>query len=271
MDSGYFTCNPETLCEGAKCCKSIDTHPALTLGDFYRLSKIAEKPMEDIWKAVGDISLMQHPSLPNNLFAISLGMLHDPCPYLSPTYKCDVYDSRPLGCAGFPIIPYLSDKNNLLDKYSSYTCLQNLKPSPRQIRLGRELEQIMREETLLDKELFWHGQFKYMKIDTLADCLPLLKKAYESQMKRDPKNESFRTIRLARYLQEFDEQLTAFNRQGDHFTIECDKLCSLMSPLILAITEDSIAERVVELKNTISKAYDKSTKKYEILVKKMGI
>jgi hypothetical protein len=129
----------------------------------------------------------------------------------------------------------------------------------------------MRDEALLDKDLFWRGQMKYIKIDTFSDCLPLLKKAYESQMSRDPENNSFKSIRLAKYMQEFDEQLTAFNRLGNNFTIECDLFCSLLSPLLLAITEDIIAERFMELRNIIPKTYGGSTKKYETLVKKMGI
>lgn len=100
-ETKYFRCDPRELCEGAQCCRSLETSPALSLGDYVRLSEYTGLPISKIWHDNGDV--YAYPVL-GNQFQATLGLLHDPCPYLKNDLKCGVYEMRPSGCAGFPLI-----------------------------------------------------------------------------------------------------------------------------------------------------------------------
>src|SRR3989344_7564988 len=107
----YFRCDPGNLCEGAKCCSSIETPVALGVGDYLRLGEATGRSPVEVWHEVGDVSVTK--TNEQNKWLILLGLLHDPCPYLTPDLKCGVYDHRPLGCASFPAFFFLFNRRDI--------------------------------------------------------------------------------------------------------------------------------------------------------------
>ncbi|MDI6721503.1 MAG: hypothetical protein QMD85_03870, partial [Candidatus Aenigmarchaeota archaeon] len=76
----YFRCDPINLCNGASCCTSMETKPALSVGDYIRLSKLTGEAPDRIWQEKGDVALYRDDDMDNGEYLILLSLPHDPCP-----------------------------------------------------------------------------------------------------------------------------------------------------------------------------------------------
>ncbi len=166
MAPNYFVCRPGELCDGAACCTSPETRPSLLLGDYIRLSEHTGEPLEKIWREKGDVSLSKFGNMGPTEFLVTLGLLHDPCPYLAHDYRCGVYESRPLGCGSFPFPLLTENQEEAKTRYGAYRCLDGVEPSPNQIEYAKELHRIMREEAVQDMRILWNGRPRYIQIPT---------------------------------------------------------------------------------------------------------
>lgn len=149
----YFKCDPEK-CGGARCCKSPETKPALSVGDLLRIEDLTGEPLKDILYGQGEITLLPHNEDRYDIFFIVPSLIHESCPYLRGS-ECGIYRARPIECAAFPL--HLSPQE--LELYGDYECIRDASFSEEQRALGRRLlgigvkEAGMTEEILGDRLL----------------------------------------------------------------------------------------------------------------------
>jgi len=207
----YFECKPGILCHGAECCTSIDTQPELTFGDFLRLSELTKEPIQRIWRTKGNVSLKHMPEIElEGVYAVSLGLMHGPCPYLSKDLKCTVHKRRPITCAGFPILleeREVEDDDPHLETFQRYQCLQDVIMKPRQIEIGEKLKGIQLEEFLLDLKYVWSGEVPAIKALTDKDYKALAYHAIDIQLKRDPKGRNVRSMWLKQHIMDMVDEI----------------------------------------------------------------
>lgn len=254
----YFECKPTILCKGADCCTTPETKPALSVGDYLRLSWFTQEPVVDIWRNKGDIAVNSFPDLKEGHFLVSLSLLHDPCPYLSKEYKCAVHETRPLGCGSFPIMLFKRKSQELEGIYNGYRCLQNVQPRPEQLQLTNDLEQILKEEAELDIRFFWEGSPVYINASTVGAFSELALEALRSQKTRDPQEKYRRTQTLIRALDRMQSIIE--EKKGVH--LSAIEYSALLSPVMFAILEERVAQRLENLPSEAIEAYKKTTEQW---------
>jgi Fe-S-cluster containining protein len=240
----YFRCEPGTLCDGARCCRSIESVPALSLGDYFRLSEYAGEPMARIWRNRGEIALSDFNDLRECEFLVSLGLMHDPCPYLSEDLMCGVYDARPLGCAAFPFFLLARNDRQLKENYSGYGCLDGIGMSREQVEFARELNSIMIEDADLTFEFLWEGKPRYVHTPVLGDYIELCREAASLQIERDPGMQSERSKKLGRTI----SRMSGMIESGEFVNgLSADVYASMLRPVMFPIMEDEIAGKMENL------------------------
>ncbi|MBW2999956.1 YkgJ family cysteine cluster protein [Candidatus Woesearchaeota archaeon] len=264
MKEKYFECKPNELCDGAHCCKSIETKLGAGLGDYIRLSKYTGEPMSQIWrtKGIADITSAKG-TMRQGEFGINLGLLHDPCPYLSEDNKCSVYEVRPLDCGFFPLSLFVLHKDELEDTYAGYKCLQGVKPKPVQLMLGKELLKIMDEEVKLELDSFWGGKALRIYIPSVGDNSKLTVRAMDLMGKREYALHKERADKLLKAVQ----GLNRLFKTGE--PIEARTYIHLLSPVIFTLMEDEIAKKLDNLDEHVIKLFNRTSKKWRKLASKI--
>jgi len=259
----YFRCEPGTLCEGAACCKRIDTTPGLGIGDYLRLSEATGEPAADIWRSKGDVHLTHYKNMPQGEFLVTLSLLHDPCPYLSAGNSCTVHESRPLACASFPLFLYMFRQEHMDGHYREYKCLKGVVSSPEQIQLGHALHGITMDEARIENTL-WKVA-RYVCAPDFGVVFSAMEKARKMQAQRDPASTSPRSRRLAKSIHDIHSLYEA----GEHRKgIDADMFSSMISPIAFALFQDEVAQMLEDLGNG-AELYADTTKRWRELAEKI--
>ena len=263
MTLSYFECRPTELCEGARCCTSNETQPALIVFDYLRLSESTGKPIGDIWREKGSICFTPLSSTAE-LGAV-LGLLHDPCPYLDADYHCSVYEKRPLGCTDFPFILLNKRSAQVGTAYNDYDCLQGVCLSSKQRSFSENMLRLYRDCTQMELELFWNNDPPVFQIPTTTEIAQLLIDAEKKQRARDPRGMNERTrIFSAAYTQSVGilEQLSV------GIPVNPNTLTATLSHIVYALLEDDIAERLETLDEQLIAFYERNKRKFARTLRK---
>src|SRR3989344_2743272 len=257
----YFECKPNVLCKGAYCCTSIDTQPELTLGDFFRLSSFTHEPIVDIWRNKGNISLSQMPNHPQGIYAISLGLQHSPCPYLSEDYRCTIHNSRPLTCAGFPVFNASGKMGHKIEEaeLANYQCLKDIVMKQRQSILGKELYLILQAETFLEIEHLWNGTIKGVEFRTCQDYFDWIKQALKLQKERDSQLRSRKSLRL------LQSAKTIVDLVEKDSIIDDMVVKHHLKYVVYAVREDEIAEMLANAEK-FKPYYEETTRRFREII-----
>jgi|SRR3989338_464638 len=255
MSQNNFVCKPGELCDGAACC--TDTYPAVTLGDYIRLSKYTGESVEGIWRTKGDnhVTILLQP--PGVVIA-TLGLLNHPCPYLTADFACGVYESRPMPCMAFPF----TEPSELLRKKDSlYRCLHNARFSEQQKSFAAEIEKITEEELKAEHEILWNNVQYAFKISTNEGYFRLANMALTAQAKKDIGAKSFRTQRLMEAVGKSRETMDG-NKILD---LHPRKRAELMAPAIYAIMEEPVAQILASLDDSTMSYFQKTSERLKQL------
>lgn len=265
----YFQCKPNELCEGAQCCTTPETSLTLSVGDYLRLSKATGDSVEKIWLEKGIINFNLYGDNPDCL-EVSLGLLHDPCPYLNADFKCDVYKTRPTGCASFPLLMQAQNDEQITATYSSYRCLQRVSAKPEQLRLAEKLQQIIDSEAKIDFTEFWNKNLISYEINKVGDIINLAKSAADNQIKRDSSETHARSRRIVNALKNLEKRLENAN-QHNGFNMHAQEFSALASDFGYAIWQDDILERFKRIQQNPSAmaAYEQTSRQWNALVAKI--
>jgi hypothetical protein len=82
-----------------QCCENVSTQINVNVGDVLRLSQFLKKPVEELIPEY--ISMNPFGSPDSESYELDLG-LNIPCKFRK-SYKCSVYEARPLNCRLFPM------------------------------------------------------------------------------------------------------------------------------------------------------------------------
>lgn len=235
-----FKCDPKELCNGAYCCRNDSTVPDLSPGDFLRIADRFGRPVEDIWRNYGDISLVPFPNLPAFNFKIGLGLLHDPCPFLNLECRCGIYEVRPATCANFPFTVF-TDPSALKVARGQYRCLKDVEISPDQERLRVEFCGIFRDMAALDLQYFWTGGAKYADISKPDEHEDMAQKALRVQLRRDGDEDSYKARRIRQSVIDFKKFYSGLRSQkGRAVMVNGTRYARCWAPIVLSLTEDAI-------------------------------
>ena len=234
----YFECKTE-LCGGALCCTIPRSKPALSLGDFYRLSEHTGEPLPELWKSKGDL-FPYTGDLPAGLFCLTLSLLHDPCPYLKET-KCEVHEIKPTGCANFPDPEFPHQKGS----QEMYPCLRDVKLSSEQITRRKQLQDIQEIEVTAEAKYFWKEQPIVINAYTPSDFFELVGQAVKIQQKKDSPAQSPRSQRLILAA----DKMARLVESGDIKTkgLTPFEYSSLLAPVVFPIFEEEVLEMLSNL------------------------
>ncbi len=267
MENKYFECKPGELCDGSTCCKTRGTKPALSVGDFIRLSEATGKPITELWKTKGDATITTYSNLRMGEFLVSLGLLHYPCPFLSQENRCTVYDTRPLGCASFPSLLLESHSEQLDAHYSHYACLKGVKLSPRQKRFWKELDQIMFEEAGADIRFLWKNKPPYIHIPALGDYFKMAADAIIKQKERDPRADLCGSRRLIDTVNQMTGIVGRKEPDAGPIVFSTADFIDALTPVMYSIIEDDIAERLANLDKEALDFYKGTTARWKQLAR----
>ena len=160
IESRVFNCDPRQFNCRAACCRSANTSPALSVGDYLRMGAAIGEDPSQVWLKRGNIKL----TLVNEatgMFIITLGLLHDPCTFLSPEEKCQIYAMRPVACGSFPWKMLVDQPESLAVEYPDLACLKNIRLTPDKAELYNRLVQIVRTEAQADLRYFWNQRMNH--------------------------------------------------------------------------------------------------------------
>jgi len=261
-----FECKPGELCEGASCCKDIHSSPSVSLGDYLRISEFTKTSLTDMWRKNGEVSLVPHPELPPATYIVTLGLVHDPCPYLSGESRCEVYPIRPLGCASFPIGTFQHSREEITGAYKGYRCLQGVEPSQEQVKFWQELDKILMAEAGLELEHLWtNGEGEYIDLSDITKYKEYGEIAIRRQIRRDPQNKTSKLERIKRSIQGLEEQKT--ERWNNGLKICGDLYRTLWKPIVTGMSEDGIVSRLENLSQSALDSYKETTERWKELIK----
>ena len=187
-------------------------------------------------------------------FIVTLGLLHDPCPYLSEDYRCKVYSARPLGCAVFPLHLLIDSSPQLKTNYKGYQCIRDVSLSEGQKRLGQELRILLRESAEIDFEFFWKKEPIYISTQTTADYFSLASQAIEAQMSLG-RNKNH--PRVKKMLQAVFEMQRIVDTREVLNGFAPDSYRALLSPVVYCLLEKEIADRMKVVDKSAIDAYRK--------------
>ena len=276
MSENYFKCEPGRFCQDATCCRTVETQPCVSVGDFLRLSEYTDEPPEHIWKSRGDVSLSKHSDMKSGQFLVTLSLLHDPCPYLTDDSKCGIYAARPLGCASFPLVLY-AEQNESRRQYEHYACLKGAEARPEQIGLWQQLRDILQTEAETEIAHFWRGKTIYIDASKTSDYFRFAGQAMDLQLKRDPKLKSYdpetrpdccskRSVKLMKAIKQAIQMSNSGELQNDVKTYD---YIELLRPVMFAVLEDDIAERLATLDGKAREMYKETSERWKNLSRKI--
>ncbi|MEA3430600.1 MAG: YkgJ family cysteine cluster protein [Nanoarchaeota archaeon] len=262
MKKEYFQCLPGKLCETADCCKGKETPVALTLGDYSRIKQYTSESLEEIWRKRGNVCLTPH-SVFGEIMQ-TLGLFHNPCPYLSDEHSCSIYESRPMGCIGFPFL-LLSDKSEELKTvYQSFQCLHNVKPPQDHELLAKELMILMYEEARIELSIL--GDPNVWTVRTDRDYFKLAADAMKVQAARDLSGQTTRSKFLTKTISQMIQlQESGELAQGIHANL----FRYLLEPVIFALAEDKVAAKLAALENKVDTHFKETTERYREIKRKI--
>ncbi len=260
--SNYFKCEPNIRCVGAECCTAADTQPVLSVGDFYRLSKITGEPIGQIWKEKGAFRFSHFDGMENGVFLAMPSLKTEPCTYLTRELRCGVYAQRPLACSAFPVLDFL-DPEELAKKRVRYSCTRDVEISQEQEAFARDIDALMRVEAVNDMNFFWRRKPLYISVGTIGAYMELAVQALNLQMARDPKNSMSRSDKLVRAVTEMSD----IAEQNKPITNQ--RYTGLLEPVVYAIHVDDIAERLENLDEALLALYQETTKKYKEILRRL--
>ena len=260
--SNYFKCEPNIRCVGAECCTAADTQPALSVGDFYRLSKLTREPIGQIWNEKGAFRFSHFDGMEPGVFLAMPSLTTEPCAYLTGEHRCGVYAQRPLVCSGFPFLDFL-DPEELRKKRERYKCMGDVEISQEQEAFARDIDELMRIEAINEVAIFWKGTPLYISAGTVEEYMDLAVEAIEMQRDRDPQNNLGRTSKLLRAIDEISD----IAERGVPITAQ--RYVGLLEPVVYAIHVDDIAERLENLDEALLALYEETTKKYKEILRRL--
>lgn len=257
----YFRCDPHELCEGAACCKGLESQPTITLGDYFRLSAHTNQKMDQIWHQNGDIYLLRH----NDVYFLTLSLLHDPCPYLGEDLRCGVYESRPYICATFPVGLFQDHADQIDTHYKDYRCLRDVQLSPEQLELKRRLDVIKEREDTLEFELLWKpiGGPIYFDFPHMPAYFHLARSAVLKQIVRDPLRTSPRSRKLVDSIREMKR---IKNGTTGNIYLEGNLWRRLIYPAVFAAVEDEVGERLKSLTKADLEPFEETSAEMKKLI-----
>ena len=239
MSSRYFSCESGKLCKDATCCRSVETKPSLTIGDYLRLAEYTGEDVTEIWRKKGDfLSLNSRDD--DKEYELFLSLLHDPCPYLSED-GCEAHDTKPITCVAFPLHEYMCGDGFSDQSTKTYPCLKGVEPHPEQIELGRQAIEIILDEKKMDAIFLWGQHPPHISISGISDYRGLVNHVMMKQDTLDPGRESTRTQRM------INAARTMENLHATHEIVDTNTMGSLISPFAIALFGDVVTKKMKEL------------------------
>jgi Fe-S-cluster containining protein len=259
--SEYFRCEPGILCNAADYCTGMETKPSLGLGDYIRISDQTGESLPDIWIKKGDAGLSEL-DRNNRSFLFTLGLIHDPCPYLNSSFKCSIYESRPYGCSAFPT-DVLLNKQESNQHYGILRCLQGKTPEPNDLKFLKQVNGIVHKEIKYEMERFWKGKHPVLTFPTIGDYFTLATTALDLVEMKDPEAETARTKRLL---------LAVNTMQGivsNNFTgFQILDFIHNLQPVAYEIFQEEIADKLNSVDRETFELFRETSREYkELLVK----
>lgn len=271
MAKRNFKCDPDLFHCSASCCTSIYSHPTLSLGDYVRLSEGTKKPISEIWRSKGSIKLSTRKDLRNGEFLLTLGLLHNPCPYLSLDNKCSIHDIRPVACASFPLFLYINCPDQINDQYKDFDCLRGARAKPSHIKLGKELDRLMMKEAALELELLWEEGANYLYMPRVSDFFKLAKKAAIQQSLRYPHSNKERSKMMANAMNSMTTIEGPYSsKKSTGSCMEANLFCHHVTPFVFSLLEDEIGEKLEKQEDELKDVFGETSRKWRTLLKKMN-
>ncbi len=234
MEEKYFSCDPVAC--NAECCRSISTKPVMTFGDFLRIGQHLGKTATDIWLESGNVAVVPLQDREGIAALAALALFHNPCPYLSEQNKCNIYNSRPLGCLEFPFTA-IEDGHVDIEGYHSLDCMKNVRLFPAQRKLCKAVGRIAEEETRLDIELFWS--------ENLRGCIDIFSQMQYEEIARRALGVIANgkvSPAMAREVRISAGEMHLLISSKGYDSIGVRELCNFLEPMVYAIKREQFAE-----------------------------
>jgi len=253
-----FKCDPRQFGCRAACCRSADTKPALTVGDYLRMSTATGESLSQLWLNRGNVNLTLVDKA-ESLFILTLGLRHDPCTFLSPEAKCKIYAMRPLACGSFPWYILIEKPEELLDGYSDLKCLKNVRNTPAQAELWRRMRPIMRTEAEAELRHFWTKGPSHISAKDTTIFYHLYKYAREYLAGPKP---SYAMERVP-ILEEAIKKMETILKMSGRVVIPPHKLANLAQNVLFFWAAEAIAKQLDELTPAAKEAYKSTTEAWQ--------
>jgi len=257
-----FQCNPQKYCKQALCCKTKESVPFLSPGDFIRIGNFTGISPLEIWQKHGSVKISHFSRLPEFTYQVSLSLYHDPCPYLNERgFGCDTYEARPVICE---VSPYnLLMKGNAGSVDDAYACLKNKFASPDQLDHASKLLKIMDRESRFAEKVLSMAYF-FQNFHPIKVYPELAKIAAGLMSIRDPFLQSKIGNALSDSLTQVLKIIERVN-QGESLELNPYDYAELLVPVIHTIIYDDVCDFFGNLRSDVLEFYSKSTRERETL------
>jgi len=257
MKKKHFRCDVKEFDCKAECCKSISTKPVLGVGDFIRIREHTGELVSKIWLEKGNTRLVYIPEQwgENNLL-LTLGLIHEPCPYVSQDDSCKIYEARPLVCANFP---FSLSHSKRMANYSNLGCM-NGNISQKQKEYSRKIKAVMKSEMRLDREFFWTKGPQLFRFKTVSDICKIAEKLEGLLEKNGSWVTDIRRQDALKAFSELDEILK--NVASSKAAISTQELGSIMEPILFVYLGECIAEQLENVAKARKHEYHETTREY---------
>ena len=258
-----FSCDPKIYCKKALCCRQSNFVPALTLGDYVRISGALNMDLKEFWQQRGAVAAAFRPDFKPHVYPVSLSVIFHPCTFLDTVKNlCEVHPARPLVCASFPAV--LFDTEMTSPEYLElmaphYDCLRGAYATADQIDRSRKLKQISLGEQTWEWRLFPRDFHSVHAPGT--SFFKLAGEALGLQRARDPNGRLERTAVLFEAVNEMRRILS--EEKPETFTL--DVYLRLLSPVLFSIFQDKVSDVLENLDGQLIKSFLENGKLYSEL------
>jgi len=147
-------------------------------------------------------------------------------------------------------------------------CLERVKPTVEQLKVVKEVSDIMTQEAHIEVEYFWskRGGPLSLVVDSIGDYFNLAGQAVLLQAKRSHKGRDQRSNRLIEKI----NNMAALCDSGEIKNgINFDDFLMNLRPVAFTLFEDEFADMLASLDDKVFRLYDETSTRLRSLLKKM--